>query len=200
MDGARVRIPDRLKDPPQLDAPFVVDVLVEAAQMFASQFTASYPIYGQPTLTAESAETLLMQLLKSDQRALSEYELFNLARSLARQYNLDIRKFLLHIDFGALNTREKYELSLNFDFMTVDVLSNMWNSLFRSDILTQNDLRYRGLNRPLRMQRLYSSRRQGLASFFEYLQQASEEFTRKLVILQVGAFLKTDDIWLIVID
>jgi hypothetical protein len=41
------------------------------------------------------------------------------------------------------------------------------------------------LDRPLRLQRLYTSRELGTSSFFEYLKRASDDYHRKLIILKV---------------
>lgn len=60
-------------------------------------------------------------------------------------------------------------------------------SLMRSDVLPEStfqfDLRYPAL----RLQRLYTTRNQGLSGFFEYLKRALTDYNRRLIIV------KTDD-------
>lgn len=58
-------------------------------------------------------------------------------------------------------------------------------SLIRSDILHRKDLEDRDLNRPLRLQRLYTSTIQGRAAFFEYLKDAVQNYRRRMIIFKV---------------
>lgn len=185
VDGARIKIPDKLLMPPVSESPYIIDVLCNRVAEFETQFAQNTVIYKAPDLSSEAAQTLMIQLLKSEQNALSEYELLNQARALARSYRLDISRYLPHVNVAALSTAEKYELSHTLDFMLQKSQLDIWNSLFRSDIISSRDLKYRDLGGALTFQRLYSSKVQGLAAFFEYLQQAMQEFSRKLIILKV---------------
>lgn len=133
---------------------------------------------------SEVGMRLVTQLLQSQQNAVSEYELFNLAYGLTRKHKLDMRLFLNHINMSALNTSEKHAISATLDLSAAE-FPEMWNSLVRSDILTSRDLYQRSLGTPFSIQRLYSSHAHGLASFFEYLRMGTQDYTRKLVILQV---------------
>lgn len=185
MDGAGIKIPDRLTTPPELNEPFILDILADASSDFAAQFAQLEPARTAITSTnAEEGKKLMDQLLQSNQRAISEYELFCLAYRIAQKHSLDLRHLLNHIDLSALTTKEKYALSLSLN-LTPEEQPYVWNSLFRSDILTARDLYQRSLNRPFSLQRLYSSKVHGLASFFEYLRMATQEYTRKLLILKV---------------
>ncbi|KDQ53776.1 hypothetical protein JAAARDRAFT_61145 [Jaapia argillacea MUCL 33604] len=191
VDGAPIKIPDRLRTPPQSKEKFIIDILGEAASEFENVATQSRLVNTGVTipsgLSSEDAGELIVQLLASNQHAHSEYELFNAAYSVARKYDFkDFRRYLPHINFGALTTQEKYTISATLG-LTPQEDAYIWNSLLRSDILTREDLEARKLGGPLRLQRLYSSKVHGLTSFFDYLQIASEEFERKLLIL------KTDD-------
>jgi regulator of nonsense transcripts 1 len=110
--------------------------------------------------------------------------MFGLAFSIARQHSIAFRPYLPHLDLGALSTYEKYALSAAVGLKPEDD-PYIWNSLVRSDILTSRDLEQRNLKRVLPLQRLYSSKTNGLATFFKYLRIAMQEFTRKLLILKV---------------
>lgn len=186
VDGARITIPERLRTPPESEEPYVLDVLADAAEKFAAEYLRSSSTKTSLPDSREDAEALAVQLLKSQESftALSEYEIFNLANSLATKFKFSLRPHLPHLRIDALTALEKHAISLSLHLPS-DTESYLWNSLIRSDILTQRDLSERNLGGPLRMQRLYSSKVQGLASFFEYLQLAVQDYTRKLLILKV---------------
>ncbi|KAK0452148.1 AAA domain-containing protein [Desarmillaria tabescens] len=138
------------------------------------------------TVDTEDAEELIIQLLRSKQSALSEYELYSLAYRLALRHSLDHRVFLSYIDCGALTTDQKYSLSFALN-LSREEHASLWNSLLRSDLLGPTEMYQRNLAQPFSLQRLYSSKVQGHATFFTYLQMALQDFTRKVLLL------KTDD-------
>lgn len=202
VDGARIKIPERLLTPPESDIPYIIDVLGAAAREFSSRFLESHPISEPDLIThsKEHAQELIHSLLGSTQNALSEYEMFGLAFSIARRCLIDFRPYLAHLDLGAFTTQEKYALISAVHLKTEDD-PYIWNSLVRSDILTSRDLEQRQLNKVLPLQRLYSSNTNGLATFFQYLRIATQEFTRKVLILKtddrfaVGVFIRGDVPW-----
>ncbi|KAL0957935.1 hypothetical protein HGRIS_000116 [Hohenbuehelia grisea] len=67
---------------------------------------------------------------------------------------------------------------------TLETEGWMWNSLLRSDLLTYDDLYQRNLHQPFSLQRLYSSRTSGMKTFFRYLNIATQDFIRKLLIIK----------------
>ncbi|KIJ58833.1 hypothetical protein HYDPIDRAFT_101927 [Hydnomerulius pinastri MD-312] len=190
VDGARVKIPDRLLTPPAPERKFVLEILAEAAEEFRNRFTRQGTNELDLSTTApEDAEDMLAQLFKSKPNALSEYELFNMAMAFARKFSIqmyELKPYLAHLDFGALASHEKHAISTALALTPVEH-RRLWNSLMTSDILSPRDLQQRQLNRPLSMQRLYSSQVNSPITFFQYLRIASEQYTRKLLIL------KTDD-------
>ncbi|KAF5380175.1 hypothetical protein D9615_006214 [Tricholomella constricta] len=205
VDGARIKIPDRLTDPPERSdlEPYILDLLEAERAKFADQFAKDENVSLRDIITSADAnegQKILVALLQSHQSAVSEYELFNLACIVAHKHNIDIIPFLNHLDMSALSTREKYALSVTLGLSPEDH-PYVWNSLIRSDILKPRDLFQRNLNRPFSMQRLYSSKVNGLATFFEYLQMATQEFTRKLLIIKteerfaIGIFMRGDIPW-----
>ena len=89
-----------------------------------------------------------------------------------------------HIDFSALTLAQKYAMSTTLE-LSADEHPEVWNSLIRSDILTARDLYESSLGRPFPIQRLYSSKTNGLKTFFEYLKIATQQYSRKLLLIQV---------------
>ena len=185
VDGANIRIPDKLATPPEQKEPFILDLLEQASDEFSTRFTESASrrteIFSVDQLDGEG---LLSQLLKSNQSALSEYELFNLAYRLATKYSIDLRPYLAHIDMSSLTTAEKYTITTILSLSAVEH-PYIWNSLVRSDILTPEDHYQRNLKHPFALHRLYSSRINGLATFFEFLRTTTQDYTRKVLIFQV---------------
>lgn len=186
VDGARIKIPDRLLTPPEGDQPYIIDLLAAAAEDFATRFLESRPLLEadadiRPT---EQNKMLILSLIRSQQSALSEYEIFQMAYSAARRCSIDFRPYLAHLDLGAFSAQQKYALSSALS-LTAEDDPYIWNSLIRSDILQPRDLEQRQLNKVLPLQRLYSSETHGLGTFFQYLKIATQEFTRKLLILKV---------------
>jgi regulator of nonsense transcripts 1 len=156
-----------------------------AANEFVAAFASNMSRDAIPSISSpEEARLLLVQLLRSEQQAISEYELFNIALSLSKKHNVDLRPFLPHLNYGALTTAQKYSVSAALELSKTEE-PGLWNSLFRSDILTPQDLYQRALDQPFSLQRLYSTRVHGTATFFTYLKIATQEYTRKLIIIQV---------------
>ena len=63
---------------------------------------------------------------------------------------------------------------------------NILSSLVQSEILRPRDLEDRDLGGPIHLQRLYSSSIQGRAAFFEYLQDALQNYKRRIIIFKVS--------------
>ena len=187
VDGANIKIPERLATPPEPaeGTTFILDKLQEASDAFTKEFTESASRRAEiSTLSRDEAEILLGQLLRSHQTSVSEFELFNLAYRLATKHGIDIRPYLAQIDFSALTTVQKHIMSSTLELSDISY-PEIWNSFVRSDILTARDLYQRNLAQPFSIQRLYSSRTSGLVTFFEYLKMATQDYTRKVVIIQV---------------
>lgn len=191
VDGAGIKIPERLTLPPESKEPYIIDLLGEAASVFATEFARNETSRVALRETEPNAgKELLTQLLQSEQNAMSEYELFNLALALSRKHGFDLRPFLVHLDFGALTAAQKHAISQVYSLdpnqsPSKALMPYAWNSLLRSDILSAEQLYQRNLNHPFSLQRLYSSKINGLATFFEYLRMATQDFTRKLLVLKV---------------
>ena len=90
VDGARVKIPERLRKPPAAEGNFVLDVLADAAEAFRTRFTGRVASDLDPATTSpEDAEDVLAQLFKSKPKAISEYELFSMAVAFARKFSIN---------------------------------------------------------------------------------------------------------------
>ncbi|KAF5390123.1 hypothetical protein D9757_003870 [Collybiopsis confluens] len=186
VDGARVKIPERLRNPPEPpeDSIFILTQLFNAAKSWSSEFLSRESGADSEPVTAEEADELIARLFLVSETTISEYKLVELARKIARKHQIDFRQYISHIHYGALQTHEKYELAVNLR-MNATEQAYMWNSLLRSDIVEAKDLIDKKLSGPLRVQRLYSSKDLGLPAFFGYFVHAMESFTRKLVIVKL---------------
>lgn len=187
VDGAPIKIPDRLQNPPEPTEPFVIDVLRKHEEEFEERFRKTPGITPNDLVNqdAEHAQRHVIQLFKSDQRALSEFELFELALRLSRKHKFDIKPFLAHIDASALTAMNKTTIKVVLNLSQVDY-PYLWNSLFQSDILSSADLRRQSLDSSISLQKLYSSASNSQATFFEYLRRATQDYTRKLLLVRVS--------------
>jgi hypothetical protein len=186
VDGARVVVPERLLSPPVSAEPYIIDLLVQEAEAFAQRFQEARAAAPEdvPADTDADAEARVVHILSMERSGISEYEAFLAAARIARTHGIDLRRHLALLDFGALTAAQKHAVSFALGTRP-DEDRHIWNSLFRSNILTARDLRERNLDRPLRLQRLYTSREAGTAAFFEYLHMAASNYVRKLIILKV---------------
>ena len=187
VDGARLSIPNHLRsppDPPEGSEPFILTVLADAAREFAQGLVVEAAHTDHGSLSPNDADELIQRLFSIDEALLSEEQMVNLAHKLARRHGLDFRKYFSHINWGALRAAEKKALSAALDLQPLEE-AYMWNSLLRSDIVKAQDLSPKKLGGPLRVQRLYSSKKVGRPAFFEYLVRAMQNYTRKLVIVKV---------------
>ncbi|KAI0063600.1 RdRP-domain-containing protein [Artomyces pyxidatus] len=188
VDGARITIPERLRNPPPPPdgSQFILDELFAHARRFSAQFLETEGNAESSDLPRETAQELIVRLLSVQEATVSEFTLVNLAHNVARKHGIDFSPYLTHINYGALLTHEKYALAATFaDLASAFQPSFMWNSLMRSDILTAKDLNDKKLGGPIRVQRLYSSKNLGLSAFFEYLARAMQDYTRRLLIFKL---------------
>ncbi|KAH6906119.1 RNA-directed RNA polymerase [Coprinopsis sp. MPI-PUGE-AT-0042] len=186
VDGAPIKVPDRLQNPPEPTEPFIIDVLRNHEEEFEANFRALPDVDPRDLvdLTADDAQRHVGQLFKGNQSALSEYELFELALRLSRKHKFDLKPYLAQLDVSALTSMQKSIIKTTLDLAKIDY-PFIWNSLFQSDILSAEDLRLRGFDSSISLQKLYSSSTSSQATFFEYLQRATQDYTRKLLLLKL---------------
>lgn len=190
VDGARIKIPDRLKTPPEPLEEYIIDSLAKAALKFRTEFNEARGtgrLSAIPTLDRTTGYILLQDLLRNPRAALTEYDLFNLAMAFSRKNNLnheEIMTLLSQLDWSALAATEKHVITstLNLDPWEYP---QIWNSLFTSDLIGPRELSQRNLTHPMSMQRLFSSKHSGIGPFWRYLRQTTQNFTRKLILIQV---------------
>jgi hypothetical protein len=192
VDGARVSVPERLRSPPEPPEgqQFVLAVLAEDARKFVQTWLTEIDDIPHAPLTREDADELILQLFSVDEPAISEVKLVRLAHKLARRHDIPFEEYMTHINWGALTEADKFALSATLDLDPWQE-ALMWNSLLRSDIVTQKDLQPKKLGGLLRVQRLYTSKELGLPAFFDYLVRAMQNYTRRLVLMKVCCFLVT---------
>ena len=185
VDGGKIFIPDRLSNPPEIEEPFILDLLAEAAAAFSERFLESLPVYDVARdLPQDDAMQYIRQLLRGERRAFSEFEMFNMAVAIARRRRIDLRPMLPYLDLGAFTAEQKHTISFAL-YLTPEDDQYIWNSLLRSDILTERDLEQRNLGARVPFQRFYSSNKSGLRTFWQYLKMCLEDFTRKVLVIKV---------------
>ena len=168
-----------------MEEPFIVDLLVNAAMKFSERFLETLSVYDVARgLSRDDAIQSIRQLLRGERHAFSEFEMFNVAVAIARRRGIDLRLILSYLDFGALTVGQKYTVSSTLG-LTPEEDRYIWNSLFRSDILTDQDLEQRKLNTKVPLQRFYSSNNNGFPRFWQYLKICLRDFTRKMLIVKV---------------
>ncbi|KAI0343647.1 RdRP-domain-containing protein [Trametopsis cervina] len=203
VDGGSVRIPERLEKVPERPegTPYVLDELHQAAEEFAQRYQLAH-LDGaeQHVMDSDVARDVITRLLSTETAALTEYEVVMKACAIARKHDVDMHPFLMHINFAALKTAEKYALCIALG-LNPDEHPYMWNSLVRSEILRPRDLEDRNLGGSLHLQRLYSSTIQGRPAFFEYLKDALRNYRRRIIILKAddrfstGIFIRGEVKW-----
>ncbi|KAG8715390.1 hypothetical protein FRC08_010636 [Ceratobasidium sp. 394] len=202
VDGARIRIPDHLTKPPEVNESFVLDVLAEKARGFADRFAVE-EAPNLNRLDKPTAEAILKNLLSLDSSAFpasTEHEILQLCLRFASRNQVDIKDYLNYINFDGLSAQEKYGISSALS-LTPESHPFVWNSLLRSNIVPGFVLQEQNLAGPLPLQRFYSSEIQGRAAFFEYLKRATTDFARKLIIIKtderfgVGIFIRGRYAW-----
>ncbi|KAJ3528070.1 hypothetical protein NMY22_g9549 [Coprinellus aureogranulatus] len=203
VDGAAIMIPERLKNPPEPTGPFIIDLLREQEEAFEANFLEQRAnVVALREAEVEEPKVLLERFLKNKQalNALTEYEIFDFAFRFSRKYNFDLVPYLSLIDMSALGAMEKHAMSSALELSRIDY-PYIWNSLFQSDILDSTDLNVHGLDSSFTLQKLYSSTEQSQATFFEYLRRATQDYTRKLLLMRtderfaVGIFMRGNIPW-----
>jgi len=190
VDGARIKIPDRLCSPPVPTQPYIIDVLADTASQFAADFATArqqqkaMAQLSPSQMNADQAQGLLVQILHSRNNALSEYELFDIALRLANKHGFSLLPYLSHFDFGAFTAQQKHAITATLD-LSDEEHPYIWNSLFQSDLVSATDLYHRNLDKPFSLHRLYSSKNNDMDTFFRYLRMATQDYTRKVMILKV---------------
>lgn len=130
VDGARIKIPDRLLKPDEeIAPPFITDLLAEEAKVFAQEFSETHARDLLSTSSADDARDLISRLLStsSETPSFSEYELFEILLRYAQKHSIDITPLLTHISFSALTSANKHALTVALSKMNIEVPNALWN-------------------------------------------------------------------------
>lgn len=127
VDGAPVKIPERLKCPPEPKEPYIIDLLQAAARTFFDDFMKLDPdALGVTTLPSDDAREILVKFLSTEKATMSEYEVVMMAAAFARKNGIEMRPYLGHIDFGALTAAEKHALGVQLN-LSAERDPYLWN-------------------------------------------------------------------------
>ena len=191
VDGERIRIPNHLQNPPkrQQSELFVLDKLMD--QVSSTQQTIQFGLRtGVETLDVDIIEFLVA----AEDICLTEFELFQLVNKWASANDASMTNFVNHFDFGAFTADQRAWIrtsSLLSGDHSVDLNALLQNGLLQSRILTTRDLRQYNLGSPnLHWRRLYSSQIDGDLLFPHMLTIGLEDFTQKLLVVDVQDRLK----------
>jgi hypothetical protein len=189
VDGERVFIPERLRSPPKRNPeaePFIVEKLVQQVTE-QNKLTRLGFQEGSNDLQPEVIEFLAA----ADDICLSEFVLFQLVDSWAAKHQVSLARFINHFDFASFTTDQKSWIRTSSTFPKdkhLQLEKFLKKSLSQSTILSLQDLRQYRLDSPeLHWRRLYSSNLDGERLFFMTLTTAMEDYTRKLLVLDVSA-------------
>ena len=191
VDGERIRIPDHLQNPPkrQQPEPFVLNKLMD--QVSSTHQTIQFGLRSG----VENFDINIIEfLVAADDICLTEFELFQLVNNWASANKTSMTNFVNHFDFGAFTADQRAWIrtsSLLASDTSVDLNALLQNGLLQSRILTTRDLRQYKLGSPnLHWRRLYSSEIDGDLLFPHMLTVGLEDFTQKLLVVDVQDRLK----------
>ncbi|PVG01695.1 RdRP-domain-containing protein [Serendipita vermifera] len=125
VDGAIIKIPERLRSPPTPSEPFIVDIMLDECRAFAQEWLASH---GSTERSVDPTvdEEVLTALLTSDRVTLTEFQTLQLAWRIARRSSIDIKSYIPMMNFGSLSPTEKRIICHAFD-LTPDEQRAVWN-------------------------------------------------------------------------
>jgi len=125
VDGAMIRIPDRLRTPREPSGPFIVDTMLAKAREFAQEWLST-----EDNIKAQSdkftEEQTISILLSSKQLSMSEFQTLQLALKISKRSSTDLRPYYPLMNFSALNSNEKHEICSLFGLEKEDQ-GMVWN-------------------------------------------------------------------------
>ena len=109
VDGARIRISDRLRTPPDSSEPFIVDTMLEVAKEFARNWLS-----GADSIKAKGEkltdEQTITALLLSRRVSMSEFQTLQLVLKISKRSSVKLGPYYPLMNFSALNSNEKHEI------------------------------------------------------------------------------------------
>ncbi|KAI2642309.1 RNA dependent RNA polymerase-domain-containing protein [Xylaria nigripes] len=182
VDGNSIKVPQRLESVPKpapKAAPFVIDVLHEAAEQLSKN-----GILDATDLIGYDFDAIEL-LLNRDGIAISEFELVQLAFKWCRSNRTPFQDLVHFFDFNSLTAEEKAWTISQLPALP-GVPSLVMNALCSSSLVSRQELSCFGLDHPrVRWKRIYDSSHDRMATFLEEAAWSLELFHRKLIILRV---------------
>ena len=182
VDGNRIKVPPTLEDPkePQSDtAPFVLDVLHDAAKKNIMEASVSHGNFDY------FPHTMLNALLGDDSIAASEFELVKLTLQWCHQNHFDFKDFMHHFNYSKLSDEQQAWL-LNYLPPSPETPKLVRNGLLQSSFVSPMELRSFKLDRAdLHWRPIFDSSTDRMGRFLHVACQSLELFHKKLIILKV---------------
>ena len=182
VDGNRVKIPEKLQTLPLSsgdEAPFILDVLHEAAGQFLAKNASnmSFP----ELLSLDGLELLLSR----SHLPLSEFELIQLTMRWCCKNEYDFNDLLSFFDFNLLSDEQKGWVASSVITRPTE-FSMVTNGLVQSSILSPVELKEFRLDHPgLHWKRIFDSQEARMASFLDRTARVLELFHKKLLVLKL---------------
>ncbi|CAG8588938.1 9252_t:CDS:10, partial [Acaulospora colombiana] len=171
VDGAIIKIPERLRSPPTPSEPFIVDIMLDECRAFAQEWLASHSST-EKSVDRIADEEVLTALLTSDRVTLTEFQTLQLAWRIARRSSINIKPYIPMMNFGSLSPSEKRMICHAFDLTPEEQRAY-------SKMISHN-LHF---------------------AFNDYIPQKAKNFKRRIVIIKTddrfcaGIFIRGDVNW-----
>ncbi|KAF2878599.1 RNA dependent RNA polymerase-domain-containing protein [Massariosphaeria phaeospora] len=183
VDGNFVRIPERLKDPPEPSPtapPFILDVLHEAStNHIGSVANRSLALF------TDSPPDIMDLFLSRDMVAINEFELVQLALRWCDRNAVDIMTYSHLFNFSALSDEQQI-CFLGRLPPSATAPSLVRNGLLQSELMDHRELSRFGLDHPrLRWKPVFSSATERMGRFTGVMCHSLEAFHKKLIILKL---------------
>ncbi|OQV00754.1 AAA domain-containing protein [Cladophialophora immunda] len=197
VDGNRIKIPEKLLDPPDVAPnanPFVLDVLHDAAQQHCSVVKkAATPLnpaeqhtLGHDVQTMGITDRDMVEFVLSNPTPFSDFELAKLTLSWCRRNNVPFEEFWAYFDASQLTVDEQAWILSELP-PSPKYPSHFKNGLLQSNILSPEDLRAFRLDLHfLHWKCVFDSQSDPLRRLMAMVNQTFPRFAKKLLILRLG--------------
>lgn len=181
VDGNRIRIPEKLKSPPEPDKdapPFVLDELHDKARESIKRQEVT-----QRDWDGYEWDAIDLLLAREDV-AMSEYDLIRLSHKWCRKNNVSFEGLLHLFDFNVLTSEEKAWVLGQLP-PSAGTPSLVLNALRSSNILLEGELdRFQLGHAGIRWKCVFDSSQDRLATFLDAAARNMELFERKLIVFR----------------
>ncbi|ETI27931.1 hypothetical protein G647_00380 [Cladophialophora carrionii CBS 160.54] len=195
VDGNRIKIPDRLLDPPEASpatGPFILDTLHELALEHCQRVKAAVA----PTTVARqrvsdievlgSADRNMMEFILTSPTPFSDFELAQLTLAWCRKNRVPFEEFWTFFDSTKLAADEQAWILSELP-PSAEYASFMKNGLLQSNILTSEDLRAFRLDyQSLHWKCVFDSVSDPLRKLMAVVGQTFHQFAKKLLVLRLS--------------